>query len=150
MKKKKQNLEIDSNGNLRKKGFLSGIYNFGYYYKSYIIVFAVILAFILVLYFSLQSAQADMYLYTVETLSHDAGLDRRYLSRIFKERYGVALKEYLIGVRMRRAGELLLKGYSVSESAYMVGYADAFNFSKMFRKTVGCSPSEYRKKRKTR
>lgn len=87
---------------------------------------------------------------TVETLSHDAGLDRRYLSRIFKERYGVALKEYLIGVRMRRAGELLLKGYSVSESAYMVGYADAFNFSKMFRKTVGCSPSEYRKKRENR
>ena len=82
---------------------------------------------------------------TVETLSRDAGLDRRYLSRIFKERYGTAPKEYLIGVRMRRAGELLRKGYSVSESAYMVGYADSFNFSKMFRKTMGQTPSDYRR-----
>ena len=38
---KKENLEVDENGNLRKKGFLSGISNFGYYYKSYIIVIAV-------------------------------------------------------------------------------------------------------------
>lgn len=86
MKKKKQNLEIDSNGNLRKKGFLSGIYNFGYYYKSYIIVFAVILAFILVLYFSLQSAQADMYLYLVTR--QDDGLTDEQVNMLFENANG--------------------------------------------------------------
>lgn len=82
---------------------------------------------------------------TVDSLARDTGLNRRYLSRIFKERYGVSLKEYLIGVRMRRAAELLEKGCSVSEAAYMTGYADAFNFSKMFHKIIGVPPSEYRK-----
>ena len=62
---KKQKYEIDSHGNLRKKGFLSGLYNFGYYYKSYIIVALVAIAFGLVLHFSLKTAQADMYLFLV-------------------------------------------------------------------------------------
>ena len=62
---KKENLELDENGNLRKKGFLSWISNFGYYYKSYIIVIAVALVFGVVLFFSIKGAQADMYLFLV-------------------------------------------------------------------------------------
>lgn len=86
MKKKKQNLEVDANGNLRKKGFLSGIYNFGYYYKSYIIVFSVILVFIVLLYFSLQSAQADMYLYLAT--SQDSVLTEEQVNALFENANG--------------------------------------------------------------
>lgn len=83
---------------------------------------------------------------TVEELSRQAGLNRRYLSRIFKEKYGVPLKEYIVAFRMRKACEMLQKGYSVSEAANMSGYTDVFHFSKMFHKTIGYSPAAYRKK----
>ena len=34
---------------------------------------------------------------------------------------------------------------SISNIAHSVGYTDAFNFSKMFKKIKGTSPSDYRK-----
>lgn len=85
---------------------------------------------------------------TVESISAQFGLNRRYLSRIFKEKYGVAIKEYIVTVRCHMAAEFLKKGYNVSEAAMMAGYPDQFAFSKMFRKVVGISPSKYKGKNK--
>lgn len=82
---------------------------------------------------------------TVEEMSQRFGLNRRYLSRIFRERYGVSVKEFIVRERMERAREFLAGGYSVSEAATMSGYSDVFNFSKMFHKMVGVSPTEYKK-----
>ena len=75
------------------------------------------------------------------------GFERSYLYRMFKERYGIGVKEYIIKVRMDRAGELLLLGYSVADTAMLVGYKDEFNFSRGFKKHFGLSPSEYRKEK---
>ena len=80
---------------------------------------------------------------TVESISATLRLDRRYLSRIFKARMGVSVKEYIIAVRMERAMEHLSSGKSVAMTAELVGYGDAFNFSKMFKKHTGQSPREY-------
>lgn len=82
---------------------------------------------------------------TVEALAAQFGLNRRYLSRIFKERYGMSVKEFIVRQRMDRAREFLAAGYSVSEAAFMSGYSDVFNFSKMFHKLVGVSPTAYKK-----
>jgi len=71
-------------------------------------------------------------------------IDKRYLSRIFKEKYGKTLISYLIEVRIKKACELLKEGYSVADSSLMVGYTDAFNFSKMFNKVMGMSPRQYK------
>lgn len=84
---------------------------------------------------------------TVEGVCARFGLNRRYLSRIFKAKYGVALKEYIVTVRCRMAAEFLKKGYNVSEASMMTGYSDQFAFSKMFRKVLGVPPSEYRKRK---
>lgn len=83
---------------------------------------------------------------SVESISARFTLNRRYLSRIFKAKYGVAIKEYIVSVRISKAAEFLGAGYNVSEAALMSGYPDQFAFSKMFRKVMGVSPSEYRKK----
>ena len=82
---------------------------------------------------------------SVEEMAQRFGLNRRYLSRVFKKRYGTSVKEAIVHERMRRACEFLSAGYSVSETAFMSGYGDVFNFSKMFHKTFGVSPSEYKK-----
>ena len=80
---------------------------------------------------------------TVEEIADALSLDRRYLSRLFKKRYGVTMQEYLVNTRLSRAAELLHEGHSVTESAMLCGYADLSNFSKMFRRRFGVSPGAY-------
>ena len=82
---------------------------------------------------------------SVSEISHTFGFDRSYLFRIFKQRYGIGLKEYITKIRMENAARLLCDGFSVAEVASMVGYPDAFNFSKAFKLHYGSPPSKYGK-----
>ena len=81
---------------------------------------------------------------SVAELAHTFGFNRSYLYRIFKERYGIGLKEYITRVRMQNAARLLDEGFSVTKTAAMVGYPDQFNFSKAFKDHYGVPPSKYR------
>ena len=78
----------------------------------------------------------------VEKIAEQLSLDRRYLSRLFKEKTGFSIQEYLISVRMEAAELLLQQGRSVKEAAYLSGYEDVSNFSKMFKKYYGKSPAD--------
>lgn len=78
----------------------------------------------------------------VEALAKEAGFERSYLYRMFKQRYGVGIKEYLTSVRLNQAKTFLLKGHSVSDTAHMVGYEDEFNFSKTYKKYFGYPPKK--------
>ncbi|WP_172253308.1 AraC family transcriptional regulator [Saccharibacillus deserti] len=80
-----------------------------------------------------------------EDIARAVGLDRTYLSSLFKDAYGVPLQTFLLQYRMRRARELLRNpSLSVSDVARSVGYPDPFLFSKMFKRVCGVSPSAYR------
>lgn len=80
---------------------------------------------------------------SVNLIAENFGFDRTYLYRTFKSRYGIGIKEYITSVRMEKAKEFLKSGYTVKESAHMVGYDDEFNFSKTFKARYGVSPSKY-------
>ncbi len=81
---------------------------------------------------------------TVQQLAAHLGLDRKYLSSLFKESVGVSPQQYLLRYRMDKAGELLLSGrYRVGEVARSVGYQDALLFSRMFKKAKGHSPKQW-------
>lgn len=81
---------------------------------------------------------------TVNQLASSLGLDRKYLSSIFKQSVGVPPQQYLLKYRMDKACELLAGGrYTVAEVARSVGYRDALLFSRMFKKSVGISPKGY-------
>lgn len=84
----------------------------------------------------------------VEKIAKQMGLDRRYLSRIFKQREGIGMAEYISLVRVERAKAFLAKGHSVGDTAILCGYSDSFTFSKMFKKQVGLSPAEWKKAQK--
>jgi AraC-like DNA-binding protein len=73
-------------------------------------------------------------------IAKDFGFDRSHLYRIFKERYGTGIKAYITEVRMAHARGLLLHGHRVSDTAYMVGFHDEFNFSKAYKKHFGYAP----------
>ncbi|MFD1957685.1 AraC family transcriptional regulator [Paenibacillus thailandensis] len=82
---------------------------------------------------------------SVSQLARTLGLDRKYLSAIFKASVGVPPQQYLLRYRMDKACELLAEGkYTVGEVARSVGYRDALLFSRMFRKAKGVPPKEYR------
>ena len=75
-------------------------------------------------------------------LAETIGLERSYLSRMFKKKMGISIQEYLINIRMEHSKELLKSGFNVSQTARMCGYEDQFNFSKMFKKKFGISPKK--------
>lgn len=80
----------------------------------------------------------------VETIAESLNLDRRYLSRLFKEKTGQTIQDFLITVRMEEARRLLSEGRGVSETALLCGYSDACNFSKMFKRLYGVSPAQWK------
>jgi len=82
----------------------------------------------------------------VEQIAAALNLDRRYLSRLFKENTGQSIQEFLIRVRMDEAAVLLRQGCGVADAARLVGYEDAANFSKMFKRHFGQSPSRFSEK----
>ncbi len=84
---------------------------------------------------------------TVEGIASELGLDRSYLSSVFKEQTGVSPKEYIVSYRLANAAELMTSyDFSPKQAAISCGYLDIFNFSKMFKKKYGISPREYKNK----
>ena len=83
---------------------------------------------------------------TVEEIAAACGLNRSYLTRLFKHATGYTPQSYLSSYRIKKATELLTESTeSVSSIAFLVGYSDAFTFSKAFKRFKDESPSEYRK-----
>ncbi len=69
----------------------------------------------------------------------------KYVSRRFREVTGINFSEYLQNCRIHHACNLLKEtDRPIHEIATGVGYRDAMYFSKVFRKCVGRSPSDYR------
>ncbi|MFZ3591321.1 helix-turn-helix domain-containing protein [Bacillus sp. DJP31] len=72
-------------------------------------------------------------------------LSREYISRKFKQEFHETLTDYLTKIRVEKAKDLLenphLKIYDI---AYQVGYQNEKYFSKVFKKSTGQTPNEYR------
>ena len=81
---------------------------------------------------------------TVQGIANELGIDRSYFSNLFKRQVGINPQQYLIGVRMKKALELLREErYTVSMVAVSVGYDDLFTFSRCFKNHYGVPPSAY-------
>ena len=91
-----------------------------------------------------QNYQRDVSLYDLATYMN---MSQAYVSRLFKKLTGCNFKDYLAKIRIEKATSLLVENpfTSISEIASMVGYNNAKPFTALFNKTVGVSPSEYRK-----
>lgn len=74
-------------------------------------------------------------------------MSQSYLSRIFKERTGINFYKYLIERKIAVAKkELASPSAKVYAVADRLGYNDAKNFNRVFRKEVGMSPKSYQMK----
>lgn len=84
---------------------------------------------------------------TIEEIADYVGIDRKYLSSLFKDILHTSPQNFLVNYRMNKACILLVENLlSVTHVAHSVGYDDALLFSKMFKKYKGMPPTQYRKR----
>lgn len=82
---------------------------------------------------------------TLDFLSEHFFINKTYLSEIFKEQYGVNIKDYLVSVRITEAKRMLrFTDKTTEEIADSIGVNGAAYFSRMFKRVEGVSPKEYR------
>jgi len=83
----------------------------------------------------------------IQTIGQNVGLGRTQLWFKFKSATGKTVNEYIRGLRLAKAKEMLRSDkYKISEVCYEVGYTNPQYFSKSFTKHVGISPREYQNK----
>lgn len=82
---------------------------------------------------------------SLDVLSSRFFLSRFYLTKRFKEQYGVTISDYILDLRIRRAKELLrFSSLSLDEISAECGFYDLPYFSRKFKKAEGITPSAYR------
>jgi AraC family transcriptional regulator len=73
-------------------------------------------------------------------------LSRYHFARAFKQSFGVPPHRYHMSRRMERAKTLLEeRNRSVTEVGLMLGFAETSSFTTSFRRTVGVTPSDFRR-----
>ena len=83
---------------------------------------------------------------SLSILSDHFHLNPQYISQLFKNEIGVGFLAYLTNIRMEKAKKLLLStSLSITEIAEQSGYGDYRVFTKVFKKSEGITPSQYRR-----
>lgn len=84
---------------------------------------------------------------TLDRLSEEFSINKYYLERIFKEQFGISIINYLSGIRITHAKQLLrFSDKSIEQVGFACGISPLYYFSRMFKQTEGISPSEYRRR----
>ena len=82
----------------------------------------------------------------MNAVARAASLSPFYLTRIFKQRYGVPPYRYLIGLRIDYASDLLRESsLSVTQVCHRSGFNSLSHFITTFRRHTGMSPSQFRR-----
>ncbi len=84
---------------------------------------------------------------SVESIAVMLGIERSYLSRLFKTYKNKSTQNYIIDYRIGRAKKMFEEeDLNVSQVCAAVGYTNVYCFSRIFKSRVGMSPKEYREK----
>lgn len=82
---------------------------------------------------------------TLDQLARVNNLSKSRLTVIFREKTGYSPIEYFIRLKIQQACRYLdLTSYNINEIADILGYKDPYYFSRMFKKIMGMSPTDYR------
>ena len=83
---------------------------------------------------------------SLSVLAQEFHLNPQYISQLFKNEIGVNFLSYLTNIRMEKAKKLLIStSLSIAEVAERSGYGDYRVFTKVFKKSEGLTPSQYRR-----
>lgn len=83
---------------------------------------------------------------TLQKMAQHCNLSVSHLSMLFKKETSYSPMQYVTMLRVRKACTLLtLSAHKINYIAKIVGFEDAYYFTRVFAKTMGQSPSKYRK-----
>ncbi len=81
----------------------------------------------------------------LKEILQDVHYSKIYVSKVFKERTGRTMTEYLNAMRLRYATLYLTTStYTIAEIVEMLGFSSQTYFYNCFKKEFGCSPNKYR------
>lgn len=93
----------------------------------------------------------DMHRISIHKIADDLNVSHAYLIRLFKEETGLTPKQYMLKQRIDRSCHYLLSSAgTISGIAEKVGFQDPLYYSRIFKKIMGISPSEWRADMKVR
>jgi len=80
------------------------------------------------------------------TVAEIACLERTYFSTFFHEKTGICYRDWLNGLRVERALELMRsRNRTITDIAFAVGFQDLRTFERAFEKSTGLCPRKVRK-----
>lgn len=83
---------------------------------------------------------------SLEEIAGNANVHPVHLSRVFREKFGCTVGEYVRRLRVEFASsQIVSTESSLCEIAHAAGFADQSHFNKTFKKAYGLTPAEYRK-----
>ncbi|WP_134700687.1 response regulator [Ammoniphilus sp. YIM 78166] len=82
---------------------------------------------------------------TLTDISNHFHLNREHISRRFRQEFGTTIVNYVSQIRIEKAKVLLMNPHlKIAEVGKNIGYEDEKYFSRVFKRTTGLSPKEYR------
>jgi AraC-like DNA-binding protein len=84
--------------------------------------------------------------YEVSDFSKAKNLSTTHYARLFKNKMGVSTLQYFNQLKIQKSCQYLyFSDKSIKEICHELGFSDPFYFSRLFKKYIGISPSEYKK-----
>ena len=69
-----------------------------------------------------------------------------YFSHLFKVIMGISVTDFINRIRISKAIQLLNESeYNITEICFLVGFNNLSHFIKIFKRSVGMTPSEFKK-----
>ncbi len=85
--------------------------------------------------------------YSLPALAAACGTTPFSLKRIFKKIEGISIANYSLKVRIEKSKVLLVETNNTLQMiAEAVGYTEGNNFQQAFKRVVGCTPGEWRRR----
>ena len=85
------------------------------------------------------------YDHTLTDLATLTELNKYYLHEVFKRDVGLTPDQYLKGVRVNKAKELLVQGHALIDVAHEVGFCDQSHLNRVFKKYTQVTPGRFQR-----
>ncbi len=85
--------------------------------------------------------------HSLDRLAAVAGLSPSRFMHVFTESVGVAIRPYLLWLRLQRGLGELMAGATATQAAHAVGFSDAAHLSRTVRRMLGTTPAELVRRR---
>ena len=84
--------------------------------------------------------------FILNDITRQLALHPQYINKIVKKIFNTSLSNLILETKVEKSCELLLNGYSITETAQALSFYDHSHYNKYFLRYFGISPSQYRDK----